>query len=113
MWGLETLSSVSKHDKRTEEKTQGWAGMHISRRKGYIPRITASRHLIGRASLVISLARSISLWSGTRERRGELGGLHYANTASSALLHICKVGFQERQRPVEDREQVCIFLRKL
>lgn len=30
--------------------------------EGYIPRITASRHLIGRASLVISLARSISLW---------------------------------------------------
>lgn len=30
-------------------------------KEGYIPRITASRHLIGRASLVISLARSISL----------------------------------------------------
>lgn len=93
---------------------QGWAGMHISKRKGYIPRITASRHLIGRASLVISLARSISLWKGTREGQGELGGLHYASTASSALLqYICKVGFQERQRPIEDREQVCIFLRKL
>lgn len=39
-----------------------------SKRKGYIPRITASRHFIGRASLVISLARSISLQSGTRER---------------------------------------------
>lgn len=38
------------------------------KRKGYIPRITASRYFIGRASLVISLARSISLQSGTRER---------------------------------------------
>lgn len=30
--------------------------------QGYIPRITASRHLIGRASRVISLAMSINLW---------------------------------------------------
>lgn len=50
--------------------------MHVSKRKGYIPRITASRHLIGRASLVISLARSISLLDSTsrRDRGGELKG---------------------------------------
>jgi hypothetical protein len=35
--------------------------------EGYIPRITASRHLIGRASLVISFARSISLWETKAE----------------------------------------------
>lgn len=80
--------------------------MHNPKKKGYIPRITASRHFIGRASLVISLARSISLQSGTRERQGQLQGLCYASTASSALLHyICKVGFQERRWPTEDREQ--------
>lgn len=64
--------------KRAEAKTQGWADMHNSKRKGYIPRITASRHFIGRASLVISLARSISLQSRTRERWGQLKGLCYA-----------------------------------
>lgn len=84
--------------------------MHISGRKGYIPRITASRHLIGRASLVISLARSISLWSRTRERCGELEGLHYASMASSALLQcICNVGFQERQRCIKDREKKSVL----
>lgn len=89
------LSAASKHEK-AEEETQGWADMRNFKRKGYIPRITASRHFIGRASLVISLARSISLQSGTRERRGQLEGLCYASTASSALLHhIGKVGFQE------------------
>lgn len=35
--------------------------------KGYIPRITASRHLIGKDSLVISFAVSINL--GQRRRR--------------------------------------------
>lgn len=30
--------------------------------EGYIPRITASKHLIGKHSLVISFAMSINLW---------------------------------------------------
>lgn len=80
MWGLvPILSPPSKHHKQeSRAKTKGWADMHNSKRKGYIPRITASRHFIGRASLVISLARSISLQSGTRERWGQLEGFCYA-----------------------------------
>lgn len=44
---------------------------YSSKTKGYIPRITASRHLIGSASFVISLARSISLWDKTGKEQEE------------------------------------------
>lgn len=53
-----SISNIIQGGQYVQQCCSGKSHRHT---KGYIPRITASRHLIGRDSLVISLAVSINL----------------------------------------------------
>lgn len=108
MWGLVTmLSSPSEHHKQDSRGKNTRMGRHVQLQE---ERIHSQDHSFqafywqGLFGHFFGQVHQPAEWDKGKMRT--VRGLVLCNVASSALLHYrCKVGFQERGWPTEDREQ--------